>query len=433
MNRLLQLSTYGIKNIENSIVIDFSNATIKNANKINNVKGIFGYNGAGKSALITAVDFYKSIVSDSNFLLQNDTKKQLEKLINYKKNEFFISMIFEFEKDIVIKHSLLIGNNLINNDYSIREERIELSAGRTLNEKFKDLVVKIGNVVKVDDDYKEDAGYLFNSDLTYQSLLQPVIKKIIEKSTEKKLNANPFEKKILILFTSIIKIDVYLQLSDKHKKYFIGIKELQELLKFSKEKIGDTILNSENYNINDDIIPINGFPKYQINNKKLAKFIQIFKPELKEIELIPFENRNVYHVRKLFVYDDYKVELEFESSGIKQLVNLFTYLERCANGCISFIDEIDTNINSLYFKKLISFFKEYGKGQLIFTTHNVEAMNVLKSVSRSIVVLGNDNKIDTWVPIGNKSPINDYMSGKFPNSPMNVEDFDFINIFMGEE
>ena len=60
-------------------------------------------------------------------------------------------------------------------------------------------------------------------------------------------------------------------------------------------------------------------------------------------------------------------------------------------------------------------------------------MNVLKSVSRSIVVLGNDNKIDTWVPIGNKSPINDYMSGKFPNSPMNVEYFDCINIFMGEE
>ena len=43
------------------------------------------------------------------------------------------------------------------------------------------------------------------------------------------------------------------------------------------------------------------------------------------------------------------------------------------------------------------------------------------------------NVLDTWVSKGNKSPINDYINGDFPNSPMNIEDFDFINIFMGDE
>ena len=42
-------------------------------------------------------------------------------------------------------------------------------------------------------------------------------------------------------------------------------------------------------------------------------------------------------------------------------------------------------------------------------------------------------EIDTWVAQGNKSPITDYATGAFPNSPMNIEDFDFINIFFGEE
>lgn len=105
----------------------------------------------------------------------------------------------------------------------------------------------------------------------------------------------------------------------------------------------------------------------------------------------------------------------------------------CAKGKIVFIDEIDTNINTIYFEKLISFFKKYGKGQLIFTTHNIESMNILKKQTKSIVVIGNDNKIDTWVAQGNKSPITDYATGAFPNSPMNIEDFDFINIFFGEE
>ena len=114
------------------------------------------------------------------------------------------------------------------------------------------------------------------------------------------------------------------------------------------------------------------------------------------------------------------------------MVKLFSFLSKCANGHIVFIDEIDSNINAVYFEKLISFFKNYGQGQLIFTTHNIEAMKALKNQSRSIVVLGVDNKLDTWIGKGNKSPISDYITGSFPNSPMNVEDFDFINIFMEE-
>ena len=60
-------------------------------------------------------------------------------------------------------------------------------------------------------------------------------------------------------------------------------------------------------------------------------------------------------------------------------------------------------------------------------------MKALKNQSGSIVVLGVDNNLDTWISKGNKSPINDYTNGDFPNSPMNIEDFDFINIFMGED
>ena len=149
--------------------------------------------------------------------------------------------------------------------------------------------------------------------------------------------------------------------------------------------------------------------------------------------MIPQEDKTQLHVRKLFVYKEYKVEYEFESSGIKQLVNLFTYLYSCARGRITFIDEIDANINAVYFEKLISYFKTYGEGQLIFTTHNLEAMKALKSQSKAIAVLGIDGNLDTWAKEGNRSPISDYISGFLPNSPMNIEDFDFISIFSGEE
>ena len=433
MNRLLQLSTYGIKNIENPITLEFANSTIKTGlNKINNVKGIFGYNGAGKTALITSVDFYKSIVSNSNFLLQNDTKRYLDKLINFQKNEFFISMTFEYAQNVVIKHSILLKKRETTDDYVIYEEKIELSSGRTLNEKYESVITKKDNQIFINDKFEDQVSYLLNTDLSYISVIQVVVKKMLEQNNiDLKNKVNVFEKIILNLFASIMKIDVYLLSTDKHNNFFADKKGIQELLSITEE-IKNNGINLENYFADDDLVAIEDYKNYTLVNKKLEKFIQIFKPELKEIKLILLEDRKFYHIRKVFVYDNFNVELEYESSGIKQLVKLFTYLERCANGSISFIDEIDTNINTFYFKKLISFFKEYGNGQLIFTTHNVEAMDVLRSVSKSIVVLGNDNKTDTWVPVGNKSPINDYLSGKFPNSPMNIEDFDFINIFQGD-
>ena len=90
MYKLLQLSTYGMKNIEREITINFSNETIKNGiTKINNVKGIFGYNGAGKSAIIMSVDLYKNIVCDPTFLVQKKTIEQLNKLLKRTKQKTY--------------------------------------------------------------------------------------------------------------------------------------------------------------------------------------------------------------------------------------------------------------------------------------------------------------------------------------------------------
>lgn len=436
MNKLLQLSTYGIKNIESEVTINFSNETIeKGISKINNVKGIFGYNGAGKSAIMGSVDFYKNIVCNQTFLMQNETKQQLNKLINYKRKEFFISMIYEYKNNIVIKHCIKLNKSDISTDYIISEESIMLSSGRTLSEKYKTIIAKTKNDLYINPCFSVPNDFLVNVDLEYTSIIQQVVKKMaLNKSSNKAtIDFSDLEKIIFHCFTCANSIDVYLLSSDKHNNYHIDknvvrnlIIEIERLKDVSDETWTDTYSD-------DEIVPITSFKIYEKENKKLEKFLQIFKPDIKEIQLIKTQDRSIYHVRKLFVYKDYNVELEFESSGIKQLVKLFSYLSRCAKGHITFIDEIDTNINAVYLEKLISFFKKYGEGQLIFTTHNIETMNALKSQSKAIDVLGTNNKIDTWVAKGNKSPISDYISGTFPNSPMNIEDFDFINIFLGED
>ena len=436
MNKLLQMSTYGLKNLENTITINFANSTIeKGIKKLNNIKGIFGYNGAGKSALMASADFYKNLALVPNFLLQSDVIEQLSKLINFRKKEFFVSMIFDLEGKTIIKHTIKLNMNAgLASDYIISEEDISVATGRTLNDKYKSIVRKKGETVTFDKDLAptEYAEALKGTDFNYNSLVITIIRKLLrQRKTDDCKEASPLEKTIINLALCINKISVYLSVSDRHKYYIFNKESMESLISYAEEAKKQGEDNWIETYTDEETVNINEYDKYQEENKRLEKFVQIFKPSLKKIDLIPLVDHEVYHIRRVFVYEDYAVEYEFESSGIKQLVKLFAYLLRSAKGGITFIDEIDTNINTVYFEKLLSFYRNYGEGQLIFTTHNIESMNCLKKQGKAIVVLGEGNKLDTWVGVGNKSPITDYIDGNFPNSPMNVEDFDFINVFLG--
>lgn len=436
MGRVLQIKTSGMKNLSEEITIDFANLTIeKGINKLNNVKGVFGFNGSGKTALITSVDYYLRITTDPTFLLQKDTTRKLGRLLNFQTKRFDFSIVFECLNNLIIKHSIGVSKNN-NGSFFIQYESIGVSVGRTLNDDFKTLVKKDENSISIAShkDLTDDSlEFLKNTDLTYSSILTRVIDKIIERSkNDKQYKASITEKAFADLFFSVNNIGVYLSNADMHNNYLFD-KDVLDTLLSSLQALKDKKENWIDYYPAETIISKGSYEEYARDNKKLERFIKVFKPELKEIELEKSEDKDTYHVKRLFKYEKYNVEYEFESSGIKQLVKLFTYLSKCANGGVVFIDEIDVNINAVYFEKLISFFRKYGKGQLVFTTHNIEAMNALKGQSKSILVLGEDNKIDVWVGKGNKSPINDYFGGFFPHSPMNVEDFDFVNIFLGEE
>lgn len=436
MGRVLQIRTSGMKNLSEEITIDFANLTIeKGINKLNNVKGIFGFNGSGKTALITSVDYYLRITTDPTFLLQKDTTRKLGRLLNFQTKRFDFSIVFECLHNLIIKHSIGVSKNN-NGSFFIQYESIGVSVGRTLNDEFKTIVKKDENSIFISShkDLADDSlEFLKNTDLTYSSILTKVIDKIIERSkNDKQYKASITEKVFADLFFSVNNIGVYLSNADMHNNYLFD-KDVLDTLLSSLQALKDKKENWIDYYPAETVISKSSYEEYARDNKKLERFIKVFKPELKEIELEKSEDKDTYHVKRLFKYEKYNVEYEFESSGIKQLVKLFSHLSKCANGGVVFIDEIDVNINAVYFEKLISFFRKYGKGQLVFTTHNIEAMNALKGQSKSILVLGEDNKMDVWVGKGNKSPINDYFGGFFPNSPMNVEDFDFVNIFLGEE
>ena len=163
----------------------------------------------------------------------------------------------------------------------------------------------------------------------------------------------------------------------------------------------------------------------------MESFIRIFKKELKHIKVEKKQEGKFYNCELVFNYDGYSVNREFESTGIKKLINLFECLSAASEGEIVFIDEMDSNINAVYLNKMIEYFMYYGKGQLCFTTHNLDPMSVLKDNKNSIEFLSSDNHLVSWKIKGNASPDNYYRNGMIEYSPFNIDSTDFIGLFEG--
>ena len=209
-------------------------------------------------------------------------------------------------------------------------------------------------------------------------------------------------------------------------------KTKSEFINLLRENLSNIEINQD-FSIKDyDVVFKKDFVSYKKTIDNLTDFIRIFKPSLKEIIIDKKINGDKYLCRKILKYNNFEIDIEFESAGIKKLVKLYTILKQCSNGQIAFIDEMDANLHDVYFSKMIEFFKIDGKGQLCFTTHNLEPINILKDNNYSLDFLSNDSRLFSWKKNGNKSPLNNYINGLIPYSPFLVESFDF-DILLDEE
>lgn len=78
--------------------------------------------------------------------------------------------------------------------------------------------------------------------------------------------------------------------------------------------------------------------------------------------------------------EDRRIPLCMESDGIKKLISILGYLIAMYNDestCIV-IDELDAGIYEFLLGEIIKILNESGNGQLIFTSHNLRPLEVLK-------------------------------------------------------
>lgn len=440
----------GAKSIDKPIELAFSNKTLKkNADfSKSNVKAIYGPNGSGKSGIMSAMYIYKRLIDDFDGINDKYFSKFICETINKTTKKMSIDVIFSVLDGSTecYKHSVEFEKE--DDIVWISKEEVSVLKGNVISDdNFRSLILIKNGVIlnmKMDTNHELIKEPLYINSLNLlnkHSIVNSVVK--LFKSDIK--NQDMGNGELILSLVSIIllasKLVVELNKEDMHNDYISNIllaknyDNEEKIVQFFNSYISGFSPNKyliELSTIGRDRVKIENYPEYEKNIEKLSEFIKIFKPDLDEIIIDKKDNDTEYRCDKIFRYGNNKVNVEFESTGIKKLMRLYSTLKSCANGGIAFIDEMDANLHDVYFTKLIEFFKNDSKGQLCFTTHNLEPIDILRENSHSLDFISNDSRVYSWVKDGNKSPMKKYISGLIPYSPFNVESFDF-DLLLDEE
>ena len=438
---LLNLSVAGIKNLKEEVRLDFYKKTVNknfNPNKYR-IKAIYGENGSGKSAIITAVKIFQDLITYDNYLNESKTQVFLDEIINNSTKTFQFQCEFLVDLNvsrIVYNYTIVIGKN-DNGLYAIQYELLKTKNGNYANHKYETVFeCKNGELLQArcsEHEWnvleKKSINLLSAHSLIYIYITNTKKYAAYEDEQDKALFMN-----ILLCAMLTITIRVYLAEEDQHEIYFLE-KRLKEN-NLNNQALQEGIWSYEEFtnvfaSVNERKVKKTEFDNYKHKIEQLTQFIKIFKPDLVSIDIDTKENGEQYECDLNLNYGAYRINKEFESTGIKKLIRLFDCFTAASKMGIVFVDEMDSNLNDVYLCKLIEYFMYYGTGQLCFTTHNLDPMTILKENKNSIDFLSSDHHLVPWTSRGNASPEHCYKNGMIEDSPFNIDATDFVGI-LGE-
>lgn len=438
---LRNISIKGIKNLCHEVEVVFSKKEVKKFSELKdyNIKAIYGPNGSGKTALVHAFQILRDITIDAGYLYDSDKTKYLYELMNKVcktiaiKADFFYAArdkkpeIYTYEIQIAYKNAA----------FEIAYEKFAKKTSEYAKEK---VIVECVNGAftkyKLETRLKNEFTNLLKkrsfADVFFE-LLGKSYKEAGKLSEEIQVSVKLLDPLYSFIFGTKVSLD---DKDDHFGALTSSTEKLIDVLKFRQDN-KDLIRTADEAGYSTEFLSEEALREHEQEAKKKENFIKLFKPNIKAINVRSklvktLLEESVYVVNDFIDYGDYAIDVELESVGIKKLLNLYTSLKHVAKGGILVIDELDSHINDVYLIKLIEYISEYSKGQLIFTTHNVSPMEVLKSKKNSIDFMTMSGKITSWTQIGNYSPSKLYKKGMVQGLPFNVGAESFLRVFSDE-
>lgn len=413
--RIKRVKLINFKNVKKGEI----NLECKNSEKsTQNIIGIYGQNGSGKSAFVEAMGVIASLLRGISL------EDNIIDYIYFNENYCVIEIEFEiFIKNTEDKYYVTYNVQItkLQNENILASKELK-KPNVILNETLKYKTMEKGskNKIILGIDYEKDTiiPNAMKQDLSFDSkneILLYVAKKIsIDQRKSFVFSNEVFEvisnffkvenNKTLINAEKIICMDLLKQYSYRglnivdEKEIQLGI-QIPLVFEFKDKNL---IVGQQYKHIKDildkqikknELIIIKNAYK-QINNI-LETIIPNLNIEIKELNTLTNKEGDEFVEIEIYTKrEKLSIPLKYESQGIRKIISLLSFLVYAYNneGVCVVIDELDSAIFEYLLGELLIVFKENAKGQLIFTSHNLRALEVLESNSVVFTTTNPENR-----------------------------------------
>jgi len=424
---------YGILNFENNR---------KSYNS--SILGLYGQNGSGKTALIDALNLLKSALSGkpapvyyADFINVDASYANLKfmfKVVNQDtRGEYSVCYEFCIRKDVDESVQNIEQIDDVNKRYktTIFDEILSYSYKiNDINKKFQPVVD-----TKTEDVFVPKTKYEVLIGASKKDMTNLLSCKQLTSSTSRSfifskefinvLRKNCKEAYHLALFESMIWFGNYeLFIIDTAHSGLITMNALP--LSFNYEENGKTSIGSLAINLNgSSLIPQDALDivKKVVDNMNvvLTQLVPGLLISVKNLgaELLP-NGSTGSKIQLTSHKNSSEIPLQYESEGIKKLISILQLLIVVHNksSITVAIDELDSGVFEYLLGELLRIISEKGKGQLIFTSHNLRP---LETLDRGFIAFTTTNPENRYIRLSNIKTNN------------NLRDFYYRDIILGEQ
>lgn len=366
--------------------------------------GIYGQNGSGKTSVINALELLKILIGG---------KSLPENIGDY---------IYQLSDITTLKFVFYIENEsryLVNYEFSIKKDKnnVDISYEK-LSYKEVDGQGKT-TILEVNDENKKTPilpGKRYN-ELIKDKKENEIDIQVNKKLCKKENTSFIFNEDIIDMFKNHIIKDYYTIMQTL--RYFVIV----NLFIITNRYSANISLNfmpisfrlQEENKIAYGDIPVNLTKETAINENRLRVVVKVLEqmnivlgtiiPNLK-VELSETgkeysdKGQELIKVEMFSVRDNIRVPLRYESEGIKKIISILSTLISVFNNpsvCLA-VDELDSGIFEYLLGELLEILDKHGKGQLVFTSHDLRA---LEKLSKESIIISTTNSKNRFIRITN--------------------------------
>lgn len=436
--RIENISIENFKNVQKG-TLDLEN---RRKNYRASIVGVYGQNGSGKTALIDALQLLKFSLCGkaipkkyADYINVNEEYSTLKFQFRMQKKEVFYNIWYQFSMKKVVDESEIEENDISTSKIKYKAQIFDevLSFSYTSNKE------KIRKSPLIDTRTSE----VFIPRSKYSELLEKNNEDIMELLLTKRLvqaqsRSFIFSREMLNRFRKNCSVDLYLEVINGlnafgNKELFIIDTEHEGLINMNALPLSFRYKDNKTEMIGNLLFPLNvpaPIPNEALDvvrkvidnmNIVLKQLVPGLTIDIVDLEAVVSEEGKMGRLIQLMSLKNGKaIPFRYESEGIKKIVSILQLLIVVYNNpsITVAIDEMDSGIFEYLLGELLNIISEKGKGQLIFTSHNLRP---LETIDKGFIAFTTTNPDNRYIRLTNVKGNN------------NLRDFYYRDIVLGEQ